>query len=70
MLLRDWLHRERLKRIDFAARIGISPSYLTDLCNGVAWPGREVAENILRETDGEVSPVDFFGRAPEPDRAA
>jgi hypothetical protein len=60
MLLRDWLRRERVKRIDFAKRVRISPSYLTDLCSGVAWPGRDVAERVMRETGGEVTPLDFL----------
>jgi 3,4-dihydroxy 2-butanone 4-phosphate synthase/GTP cyclohydrolase II len=60
MLLRDWLRRERVKRIDFAKRVGISPSYLTDLCSGVAWPGRDVADRVMQETGGEVTPVDFL----------
>jgi 3,4-dihydroxy 2-butanone 4-phosphate synthase/GTP cyclohydrolase II len=69
MLLRDWLHRGRVKRIDFAGRVEISPSYLTDLCNGMAWPGRDVAERIFRETNGEVTPLDFL-RGPTTDEAA
>jgi DNA-binding transcriptional regulator YdaS (Cro superfamily) len=59
MLLSDWLTREGIARIDFASRIGVAPSVVTELCNGKNWLGREVARSIERETDGEVTANDF-----------
>jgi 3,4-dihydroxy 2-butanone 4-phosphate synthase/GTP cyclohydrolase II len=60
MLLALWLQREGEQRSRFAARIGISPGYVTQLCDGVVWPGREIAEKIFAATSGEVTPEDFF----------
>jgi 3,4-dihydroxy 2-butanone 4-phosphate synthase / GTP cyclohydrolase II len=62
MKLADWLKRHRVKRIDFAARIGLSPGAVTMLCNNDAgWLSRETAEQILIETRGGVTPNDFMG---------
>lgn len=65
MKLAEWLTRTKTKRIDFAARIGVSPGAITQLCNqdGV-WVSRETAEAIARATKGAVTPNDFLGLAP------
>jgi 3,4-dihydroxy 2-butanone 4-phosphate synthase/GTP cyclohydrolase II len=60
MQLSDWLEKHRVKRKDFAARIQMSPSYITAICNGTVWPGRDVAVRILTETGGAVKPNDFL----------
>jgi len=61
MDLTSWLVEQKIKRTDFAARIDVSPSYVTALCNGSVWPGREVMERINLETAGAVTPNDFLG---------
>lgn len=60
MQLSEWLRREGVTRVDFAKRIGVSPSHVTGLCDGVSWPGRDVAAEILKATNGEVTPGDFL----------
>jgi 3,4-dihydroxy 2-butanone 4-phosphate synthase/GTP cyclohydrolase II len=64
MQLGEWLRKNRVKRSDFAARIGLTPGAITQLCNNEApWLSRETAETILRETKGAVTPNDFLGLA-------
>jgi 3,4-dihydroxy 2-butanone 4-phosphate synthase / GTP cyclohydrolase II len=66
MNLTHWLKRNRVKRVDFAARIGVSPGAVTQLCNNEApWLSRETAGLILRETGGAVTPNDFLGLPPD-----
>jgi 3,4-dihydroxy 2-butanone 4-phosphate synthase/GTP cyclohydrolase II len=62
MQLGDWLRRNKVKRSDFATRIGLTPGAVTQLCNNAApWLSRETAGVILRETKGAVTPNDFLG---------
>ncbi|MDJ1157739.1 3,4-dihydroxy-2-butanone-4-phosphate synthase [Chelatococcus sp. SYSU_G07232] len=64
MKLADWLARNRMTRVEFARRLGMSPGAVTQLCNSDgAWLSRETAELILRETGGAVTPNDFIGAA-------
>jgi 3,4-dihydroxy 2-butanone 4-phosphate synthase / GTP cyclohydrolase II len=64
MQLGEWLRKNQVKRSDFAARIGLSPGAITQLCNNAApWLSRETAGIILRETGGAVTPNDFLGLA-------
>lgn len=65
MKLSAWLSRTKTKRVDFAARIGVSPATITQLCRDDApWISRETAEAIARATDGAVTPNDFLGLGP------
>ena len=65
MRLADWLKENDIRRRDFASRIGVSNGWVTWLCDGRAWPSREIAEKIAAETGGAVTPNDFgnFERA-------
>jgi 3,4-dihydroxy 2-butanone 4-phosphate synthase/GTP cyclohydrolase II len=61
MKLADWLSRNRIPRVEFARRIGITPGAVTQLCNNDhAWMSRETAQLIARETRGAVTPNDFL----------
>lgn len=60
MHLADWLIREKIKRIDFAERIGVTPQSITGYCDGAFYPKRDVAKRIFDETGGEVTPTDFM----------
>src|ERR1700690_3343090 len=64
----DWLTSGRVKRVDFARAIGVSPGAVTLFCRGErAWLSRESAERIVAETRGAVTPNDFlnlFGSEP------
>lgn len=60
----------RVRRYQFAARIGVAPSMITEYCEGRAWPGRDVMAAIVRETDGAVTPNDFMSPALQEEGAA
>lgn len=70
MKLADWLTRAKIKRIDFAAEVGLSPASITQLCKEDAggksapWISRETAGRIAKVTDGAVTPNDFLGLSP------
>ncbi len=68
MKLADWLAWRRVKRVDFARSIGVSPGAVTLICRGErAWVSRETAERIVVETRGAVTPNDFLNLfSPEP----
>jgi DNA-binding transcriptional regulator YdaS (Cro superfamily) len=51
---------KRRRRYEFAARIGVQPSMITDYCEGRTWPSRDVMERIVAATDGAVTPNDFL----------
>lgn len=51
----DFISASGKTRKDWADRIGVSKSYLSDLLNGKAVPSLAVAAKIERLTDGEVS---------------
>lgn len=54
MKLAEWIVAERLKRYEAAVRLGLSQSYLTELCQGKKAPSMAVAGRIFRETGGLV----------------
>jgi 3,4-dihydroxy 2-butanone 4-phosphate synthase/GTP cyclohydrolase II len=61
MKLAEWLARNRVKRVDFARAIGVSPGAVTLICReDGAWVSRETAERIVGETRGAVTPNDFL----------
>jgi transcriptional regulator with XRE-family HTH domain len=71
MKLADWLalpnpDGSRKRKRDFAARIGVTPTMVTEYAEGRMWPGREKIERIVRETDGAVGADDFL--SPEAQR--
>lgn len=59
MKLADWLAREGLTQTDFAAKLDKGASYVSQLCRGVLWPGRDVVAEIARLTKGAVTANDF-----------
>jgi 3,4-dihydroxy 2-butanone 4-phosphate synthase/GTP cyclohydrolase II len=62
MKLAQWLAQNRVKRVDFARRLGVSPGAVTLICRTEgAWISRETAERIVAETRGAVTPNDFLG---------
>ena len=66
MKLSEWLRRERIKRSEFARRIGVTPSHVTGLCDGGTWPSRATAAAVERETNGAVKPNDFVADPEDP----
>ena len=70
MRLADWLAHYRVKRTDFARRIGVSPGAVTQICREErAWISRETAERIVAETKGAVTPNDFLPNLHQPNKA-
>lgn len=66
MKLADWLAREKMTRVEFARRIGVTPGAVTQLCRDEgAWLSRETARLILEVTRGAVTPNDFIGAQSE-----
>lgn len=63
MKLDDWLIANNERRNAFAARIGTSPGYVTELCGGQVTPSLGMAQRIMEATDGAVKPEDFFPRS-------
>lgn len=71
MKLADYLSERGIRRNEFAEIVGVSQSYITMLCQGQVWPGRDVVERITNSTNGEVTANDFVERpAPTPEAAA
>ena len=61
MKLGEWLRVNKVKRGDFARRIGLTPGAVTQICNGPsAWMSRDTAAAILRATAGAVTPNDLL----------
>ncbi len=65
MKLADWLaipnhDGTRKRRRDFAARIGVTPTMVTEYVEGRAWAGRDRFEAIVKETNGAVTPNDHL----------
>ncbi len=65
MRLADYLTNNSIKRIDFAARVGVSPQTITGWCDGTFWPSKKNVERVVAETDGAVTPNDFMVEAAE-----
>ena len=63
MILAEWLKAKDIRRRDFAARIGVTPSAITDYCERGVWPKKETMQAIVRETNGDVTPNDFLTEA-------
>lgn len=55
--LREYLAGKR--KADFAAKLGTSPSYLSQLLSGVKRPGFDMMVRIKQATDGAVTPNDW-----------
>lgn len=65
MKLSDWLNLPnddgaRKRRRDFAAKIGVHPTMVTEYAEGRAWPGKDRWQGIVRETRGAVTPNDHL----------
>lgn len=65
MKLADWLKipnvdGTRKRRRDFAAKIGVTPTMITEYCEDRMWPRKEIMQRIFDETGGQVSANDFI----------
>lgn len=59
--LRDYLSQAGApSKSEFARRIGMSHSYVSQLCGDAApWPSRATMQRIVEETNGAVTANDF-----------
>jgi 3,4-dihydroxy 2-butanone 4-phosphate synthase/GTP cyclohydrolase II len=54
-----------MKKIEFADKLGVTPSYVTQLCRvDYPWVSRDKALLIAEITKGEVTPNDLCGYDP------
>lgn len=60
----------RKRRREFAARIGVTPTMITEYCADRMWPGKDIMQRIFDETGGEVTPNDFIVTDNQPERGA
>lgn len=60
MKLAEYLESKGIKRGEFAQSIGVTGGWITSLCDGSGWPSKEVAERIVRATEGAVTADDFL----------
>jgi len=60
MRLQEYLTEKRETASSFAQRIGVSRVAVTRYCSGRV-PERATMEKIIKATDGEVTPNDFYG---------
>ena len=61
MKLRDYLDMRAITQAEFAGRIGISNAEISRILAGLRHPNPNTMRAIMRETDGAVTPNDFFG---------
>lgn len=54
--LKEHLKQERIAQRTFAARLGVSTGYMSEIVNGLKVPSLEVAVRIDRLTAGAVPP--------------
>ncbi len=60
MELREYLFRQRLKISDFAKKLGYGRTYINEIVNGTKKPGKHLARQIERETEGQVKAEDLL----------
>ncbi len=55
MLLRDYLHHNRITYEEFGKNINYGAKYICGIANGSRRPGRKVIELIVQATQGQVT---------------
>jgi 3,4-dihydroxy 2-butanone 4-phosphate synthase/GTP cyclohydrolase II len=63
MKLIDYITGEGITRAEFARRAEISEATISLLCRNETWLSKEMAQKILKATDGKVTPTDFLEAA-------
>lgn len=65
MKLIDWLKKEGLTYEEYASRIQVkSPRSVQRYATGEQVPGRDIMARIVKTTNGEVTPNDFYEMVP------
>ena len=62
--LQKWLKENNIKISEFAKRLGIHRTYLSDIVNGHETPSWTLARLIEYETNGEIKAENFFDKEP------
>ncbi len=57
-----------MTRKAFAETIGKAPPYITQICDGSVWPGRDAVKSITKATGGAVTANDFVDLPTEDDK--
>ncbi len=67
MRLAEWIKASGITRTKVAEAIGVSPSYVTNLCSDEPnWPGRDIILKLDTLTDGAVTANDFLPTPVQP----
>ena len=56
----EYLKANNLNRSQFAKKLGISPTHMSDICNGKKVPSLALARHIIEVTKGEVTVADLL----------
>lgn len=60
MDLREYLFRKRITQVDFAKKLGVSRSHLSQIIAGTKHPSRKLAKKIEEETNGHVTALEML----------
>lgn len=63
MNLASYLEENNLTATAFADRIGVAIATVTRAARGEIMPSPETMKRIMQETNGKVTPNDFYGAA-------
>jgi DNA-binding transcriptional regulator YdaS (Cro superfamily) len=66
MTLDEYLWRNKVSNIDFAASVGSSDSMVSAVKNSMRRPSVELAQRIEKATKGEVKATELLGLAAKP----
>ena len=60
MLLSDFLKKNKMSRMEFSKKLKISPTHMSDVCNGKKIPSLKLSKKIIEMTRGKVSIDDLL----------
>lgn len=63
MDLRDYLHFQRISVTEFAQMLGCSRTHLSEIIHGKRIPGKWLAKDIERATNGEVKAEELLKKS-------
>ena len=61
MKLKIWIISHNMTMTEFAKKIDVSRTYLSDVTRGTRKPSRRLAKDIEQATNGEVTVKDLLG---------
>jgi transcriptional regulator with XRE-family HTH domain len=60
MLLVEFLKKEKMTQCQFSKKLGVTRVAITHYCTGKRKPFTKTMEKIIKATNGEVTPNDFY----------